>query len=127
MRLWAIKGYDDLYGGLHGMCSLSVIEVDTEKEASEFAQDLAADVVQGYTCIEEELEDSIQCECEADDIPYGQGTEEEEAIRDEIYAADAVYEVWELDVDKLPTTDVDELSEMYYNQEEEFLNQFRLG
>ena len=56
----------------------------------------------------------------------GVGSEEEDDIRKEIYNDDMVYGCIELDVNKLPTLDLEELEKMYYNDEDGFIEAYRL-
>lgn len=119
MRLWAVCGYDDVFGGLYGMKEVDIYE-GTEDGAIEYARALADDVINSYSCIHDALEDYVQEACE------DEGIEDEDGIREEVYNSDMVYECIELDVNKLPTLDIEELAEMYYNDEDDFIEAYRL-
>ena len=121
MKLWAVWGYDDIYGGLHGMKEIGIYE-GTENEAIEYARELADSVICSYSDIYDTLEDSIREYCEF----YGVESEEEDDIREEFYNDDMVYGCIELDVNKLPTLDIEELEKMYYNDEDDFIETYRL-
>ena len=125
MKLWAIWGYDDIYGGLHGMKEVGIYE-GTENEAIEYARELADSVISSYSDIYDVLEDSVREYCEDEGIEMGVGSEEEDDIREEIYNDDMVYGCIELDVNKLPTLDLEELEKMYYNDEDGFIEAYRL-
>lgn len=125
MKLWAIWGYDDIYGGLHGMKEVEIYE-GTENEAIEYARELADSVISSYSDIQDALEDSVRGYCEDEGIEMGVGSEEEDDIREEIYNDDMVYGCIELDVNKLPTLDLEELEKMYYNDEDGFIEAYRL-
>jgi len=56
----------------------------------------------------------------------GVGSEEEDDIREEIYNNDMVYGCIKLDVTKLPTLNIEELEKMYYNDEDGFIEAYRL-
>ncbi len=125
MKLWAVWGYDDIYGGLHGMREVEIYE-GTENEAIEYARELADSVISSYSDIYDALEDSVREYCEDEGIEMGVGSEEEDDIREEFYNDDMVYGCIELDVNKLPTLDIEELEKMYYNDEDGFIEAYRL-
>lgn len=125
MKLWAVWGYDDIYGGLHGMKEVEIYE-GTENEAIEYARELADSVISSYSDIYDALEDSVREYCEDEGIEMGVGSEEEDDIREEFYNDDMVYGCIELDINKLPTLDIEELEKMYYNDEDGFIETYRL-
>lgn len=125
MKLWAVWGYDDIYGGLHGMKEVEIYE-GTENEAIEYARELADSVISSYSDIYDALEDSVREYCEDEGIEMGIGSEEEDDIREEFYNDDMVYGCIELDINKLPTLDIEELEKMYYNDEDGFIEAYRL-
>ena len=125
MKLWAVWGYDDIYGGLHGMKEVEIYE-GTENEAIEYARELADSVISSYSDIYDALEDSVREYCEDEGIEMGVGSEEEDDIREEFYNDDMVYGCIELDVTKLPTLDIEKLEKMYYNDEDGFIEAYRL-
>jgi len=125
MKLWAVWGYDDIYGGLHGMKEVEIYE-GTEKGAIEYARELANSVISSYSDIYDALEDSVREYCEDEGIEMGVGSEEEDDIREEFYNDDMVYGCIELDITKLPTLDIEELEKMYYNDEDGFIEAYRL-
>jgi hypothetical protein len=112
MAFWAVKGYDAFFGGLHGMYSLDVIE-GTEAEASERGLELSWETIESYA----DIIDQLECEVEGYDFD---DEDEEDSIREEVYQEDVEFYYFELDETKLPTHDVRELSNMYYNNEDEF-------
>ena len=125
MKLWAVWGYDNIYGGLHGMKEVEIYE-GTENEAIEYARELADNVISSYSNIYDALEDSVREYCEDEGIEMGVGSEEEDDIREEFYNDDMVYGCIELDVNKLPTLDLEELEKMYYNDEDGFIEAYGL-
>lgn len=125
MKLWAVWGYDDIYGGLHGMKEVEIYE-GTENEAIEYARELADSVISSYSDIYDALEDSVREYCEDEGIEMGIGSEEEDDIREEFYNDDMVYGCIELDITKLPTLDIEELEKMYYNDEDGFIEAYKL-
>lgn len=125
MRLWAVWGYDDIYGGLHGMKEIGIYE-GTENEAIEYARELADSVISSYSDIYDALEDSVREYCEDEGIEMGVGSKEEDDIREEFYNDDMIYGCIELNVNKLPTLDLEELEKIYYNDEDDFIKAYRL-
>ena len=126
MKLWAVWGYDDIYGGLHGMKEVEIYE-GTENEAIEYARELADSVISSYSDIYNALEDSVREYCEDEGIEMDVGSEKEDDIREEFYNDDMIYGCIELDINKLPTLDIEELEKMYYNDEDGFIEAYRLN
>ena len=126
MRLWAVCGYDQIFGGLHGMIETAIIE-GNENQASEYAIELSESVINSYSEIADELEETIKEECELNNINYYEDEDEVWSIREEVYDEDIDYEYVELDVNKLPTLDIETLEEMFYNNKEEFFDNYRLN
>ena len=125
MKLWAVWGYDDIYGGLHGMKEIEIYE-GTENEAIEYARELADSVISSYSDIYDALEDSVREYCEDEGIEMDVGSEKEDDIREEFYNDDMIYGCIELDINKLPTLDIEELEKMYYNDEDGFIEAYKL-
>ena len=112
MALWAVKGYDAFYGEIHGMYFVDVIE-GTEAEARERGIELSWETIESYA----DIMDQIQYEIEGYDFF---DDDEEERIREEVYQEHVEFYYFELDETKLPTHDMRELSDMYYQNEDEF-------
>lgn len=123
MRLWAVWGCDQIYGGLHGMESTAVIK-GTEDDACEYAETLSREVIESYSSIQEHLEAQVREECEFNDVDYDEDREDVWVIRDEVYDEDMEYGYIELDVNKLPTLDIEELDKMYYDYRDEFTDKY---
>lgn len=126
MRLWAVWGYDSMFGGLHGMEETAIVE-GTEDEAREWGIELSESVINSYSEIADYLEERIKEECEFNDIDYYEDEDGVWSIREQIYDEDIEFEYVELDVNKLPTLDIQILEEMFYNDKEEFLDNYRLN
>lgn len=120
MAIWAIRAYDELYGGLHGMERYDIIE-GTEKEADECGREMSYEVIESYMDIYNSLEDNVREYCEAEGLDYDEDGEEVENIREEIYGEDTAWDVHVLDWTKLPTLDFNKLNNMFYNNPDEFL------
>ena len=126
MALYLIKGYDNLYNALHGMERSEIIECNNHDEAIDFALDLSYDVIQDYAEIYDSLEENVQEICENEGIPYGNNTEEEDCIREEVFREDAMYEVYLLDMNVIEDRKltIDDLEDFLYYDEETFKKNF---
>lgn len=120
MALYLIKGYDSIYRGLHGMQAFDIVECREDEHAIDWALELAADVVASYGEIYDSLEENIREECEAEGIDYESNDSRVDEIREEIYREDYEFEVGLLDENELPTFDLDELNDLYWNDSDEF-------
>lgn len=78
-KRYFIYAYDELYGGLYGIHDCYFFE-GTFKEACDIGMDMAYDIIQSYSFIEEQL---------------FEGTETDEE-REEIIQNDMMYEIYEL-------------------------------
>lgn len=126
MALYFIKGYDNLYNALHGMERSEIIECSNHDEAIDFAQDLSYDVIQDYAEIYDFLEENVQEICENEGIIYGNNTEEEDRIREEVFREDAMCEVYLLDMNVIEDRKltIDDLEDFLYYDEETFKKHF---
>lgn len=113
--LWAVKGYDSMYQGLHGMFDIAIVE-GTEFDAIDVGRELSDSVIGSYNSIYNDIEESAQ------DIWEQDKTQDYDEILAEVYEEAICYEYHELDVEKLPTTNLRTLEKLYYNNEEEFLS-----
>ena len=95
MKIYAVWGQDQIYGGLHGMREIDVIEASNENEALDYARGLSENVISSYSNIYEQLEAEIESECEFEEIEYGENTEEEAGLFDNqpdlLYSAQPVF------------------------------------
>lgn len=124
MAYWAIKAYDDIYGGLHGMQEVEILR-GTEDEASQIASEMAGDVIDSYYDIRDALEEKVERICELEGIDLEDESEVDE-IRGEVYDEDVQWEIYELDITKLPTVNTMELRDMFYNNPDEFLKKYAI-
>ncbi len=125
MAIWAIRAYDEFYGGLHGMESYDIIE-GTEEEADECGVEMSYEVIESYRDIYDSLEDDIREYCEEEGFDYDENGEEVENIREEVYGGDTAWDIHKLDKAKLPTLDFNELENMFYNNPDEFLEKYAI-
>lgn len=120
MAIWAIRAYDNFYEGLHGMETYNILE-GTEEEADEWGLEMSYEVIESYMDIYNSLEDDIREYCEEEGFDYDENGEEVEDIREEVYRGDTAWDIHELDRAKLPTLNFYKLSNMFYNNPDEFL------
>lgn len=123
MAIWAIKGYDEFYGGLHGMIEYEIFE-GTEEEANARGLEMSYEVINDYAAITDALEEDVKDQCEWENIDYDEGGEEVDNIRDEVYGEDTGWNIYRLDENKLPTSDFKKLEDMFYNSPDEFLREY---
>lgn len=118
--LVAIYAYEQIYGGLHGMCSHTVIEVENMEEAEEYAISESVDVIGSYN----EIMDDIQTDAEGyvDDF-YDEDYEEalDQAMAEAI-EEDVAYEIYE--ITKETTESLEQLNKKYYQDPEGFIKEY---
>lgn len=125
MSLFAVWGYDDIYGGEHGMKEVRIID-GTVENAKEWAIQLACDVIDFYDCIADDLEENVICECEWYNIDPD--SDEADNIRNRIYDEDLVYGYVALDENKLPKDkDFEKLEEELFSDIEAFVKKYRIN
>lgn len=123
MKLFGVWGQDCIYGGLHGMSGHEVIEAESLDDALEEARTLAAEVIESYGQIIEDLEASSLETCEAEGIePYSDKYWE---IYEEIFTEDIECGAFKIDLEKVPTLDVVILDKMYYEDPEGFEEKYK--
>lgn len=68
MSVYVIHGYEEIFGGMHGMEEWSMEELQNEKEAIETAIEMSRDVIESYSDItdilDERAEDSLSYDIE---------------------------------------------------------------
>ena len=126
MRLWAVCGFEQIYGGLHGMIETAIVE-GNEDQAREWAIELSESVINSYSEIADKLEETIKEECELNSIDYYNDEDGVWSVREEVYDDDIDYEYVELDVNKLPTLDIETLEEMLYDDKNSFIDTSKLN
>ena len=124
MSLFAVWGYDDLYGGEGGMREVRIIKGTTEY-AKDWAIQLAWNVIDSYSCIADDLEENVICECEWDNIDPD--SDEAESIRNRLYNEDMVYGYVVLDENKIPKNkSIEELEEELFDDIDAFVLKYRI-
>lgn len=125
MSLFAVWGYDDIYGGEGGMKNVRIID-GTAETAKTMAIQLACDVIDFYDCIADDLEENVICECEWYNIDPD--SDEADNIRNRIYDEDLVYGYVALDENKLPKDkDFEKLEEELFSDIEAFVKKYRIN
>lgn len=108
----AIHAFENTYGGLHGIESHRIIEVDTVEQAEGIAMDDSRDVMYSYSSIIEEFQES------ADDEGFEPDSEEFETYVDECINDNIGYQIWEV-IDRYDT--IEQMEEDFYNSRDEFI------
>ena len=129
MAIWAIKGYEELYEGLHGVVEYEIFE-GTFLEAKEVGREMSRSVINSYPDVYEQLEDDVEdqfdyykYDCEDDN----EAEAVKDYIRNDIYLQDMAWETYELNQDKLPTKDRNILIRMFQNDEDKFLKKYAIN
>ena len=125
MAIWAIRAYDNFYGGLHGMIEYEIFE-GTEEEADARGLEMSYEIINDYECITDVLEDDVKDQCEWENIDYDEGGEEVDNILNEVYGGDTAWDIHQLNDSKLPTLDFNKLENMFYNNPDEFLEEYAI-
>lgn len=99
MALYLIHAYEDMYGGLHGMEDVLILEEDNEEEVRLTAKEMSMDVIDSYSSIRDALEEEAAEYHEIDSDEYWNTV-------DELIEEDIAYDYWKLS---------DEYSEQEYN------------
>lgn len=114
--LVAIYAYEQIFCGLHGMCTHTVVEVANEEEAEEYAIAESIDVITSYSEIMENLEENYHYE-------YDDNEEEfEDEILDELINDDVAYEIYK--ITKETTESLEQLNQKFYRDPEGFLEEY---
>ena len=105
MALYVVCAYESMYGGLHGIRSDNIIEVDSAQEAYEYGIDEAWNVVYDY-CYDE----------------YETGIEDEEVDIDEIIRESLCVEIHKIKKETNESLEI--LNEKLYNDVEGFIKKY---
>ena len=113
---FVIKGYDEIYGGMHGMVNFSVIEAD---EVDDFvidcAKDESCDVIRSYSEIWDVFEDSAHCE------GLEEGTDEWDDFIAEQEEDDIAFDIYKV------TTDIysfEEIENILHSDPDRFIEEY---
>ena len=117
MARYAIFTCDNMYGGLHGMNDRFVDEFTDTADAINCAIEHSYEVIDSYyeiyDTIDENLESMITEDMTEEDI---------ENLREELRQEDVDYNIWKINEDECYRYSCEELSDMFYNMEDEFVD-----
>ena len=102
MTIYAIKAYEQTYGGLHGVYDIHVEDYESLESAESDGETMSYEVMESYSDIEESIA------AEAEEYPED---EREDAYAD-LKRENVAYEIWELLPDYHFT--ISELDEMLF-------------
>ena len=108
MARYLCWGADQMYGGLHGMFELDIIE-GTKQEANEVAYELSCTVIESYPEIYDELADTY----DDDSNEFADGYSITYDVCD-YFDCDAYYLVWLINEDKCAEYSIDDLLQKAY-------------
>lgn len=114
--LFAIHAYEGIFGGLNGMEETAIIDVNTLKEAEDYAIEMSYDVMNSYLCIQEAFEEDAISE------GFEEQTQEWEEFIEECRAEDVAYDVWRILDTKGKTRE--ELEKEFHNDKENFIKKY---
>lgn len=120
--LYVIMAADNIYQGYHGLIDWSVWDCQNEEEAIEIARENSIEIINSYSCIYEELEETIQNYIDEDD--KGMSEEEIDELREEIYQEDISYSIYKIDADIAKEYDIDYLEKMLNRDPEDFIEKY---
>jgi len=95
MARYVYYACENIYGGLHGMNICGVVEANSEDEIADIARTAAYEIIESYSCIVDNLEETI-----AEYITSDMSEDDIDALRSEIYAEDIDYAWHKIDETK---------------------------
>ena len=129
MAIWAIKGYDEIFEGLHGVVEYEIFE-GSASEAENVGRNMSESVINSYPDVYEQLEDAVEDQFDFYDYDCEDENEAQavkDQIREELYSQDMAWETYELDPNKLPTKDWKILIRMFTDDEDDFLKKYAIN
>ena len=115
-KLFAIKAYDQIYGGLQGMIKKEVIEATSLEEAENYGKECSIDVINDW----EEILENFENNALFDDIE--EDSEEWDEYINSCINEDIAYEVYEITEET--NESLENLNEKFYSDEEYFLKKY---
>jgi hypothetical protein len=108
----AVYSFEGQYQGLHGICSHDIIQVDSIKEAREFASEMSRDVMNDYGDIMDEFYS------QALDEGLEEGSDEFEEYVAECVDENVCYQLWRVtDI----YASIEQMSRDFYMSPDEFV------
>ena len=115
-KFYAIRAYDQIFDGLHGMEDQNIIEADNYEEAEDVATEMSYEVMDSYSEIQIHFENS------AEDEGFEKDTEEWDNYIEDLRCEDVAYDIYELK--DLSSEDLKVLAQEFYDYPEEFLKKY---
>ncbi len=123
---WYVWGMDNIFQGQNGMIEFCIFE-GTENEALNLGADLSDEVINFYDVIQEEIYRTTEEICANEGIPFNKDNDQIWDIYDEVLWETREYGCVELDKRKLPTLDLDKLTEICAEDREDFIDKYMIG
>lgn len=124
-KLYAVAGYENFNAGRNGMIKRKVF-YGTEDLALTVAKGLADSVIFSNEKITNDLEEMTRDQCDFEGI-VDYFSDEADRVRNFIFTDDREWEIYELDESKLPTKHYYELTDMFNNDPENFIDKYARG
>lgn len=116
MRVF-IMAYENIYGGLHGMYTFRVTDVESLDEADDYGREMSYDVIESYGSIMESLEDEIDPDIE-------ENSEEWEGELDYLIREDMAWDIYLIDEEKAHDVSNDVLEMAFSGDVEDFIREY---
>lgn len=107
----AIYAFENMYGGLHGICNHRITEVDSMQEAWDLGVSDSMDVIDSYGDIMEGFEDSAEFE------GLERDSDEWNAFIADCIEDNIDFQIWEV----IPYDTIKSMEEDFYNNQDDFV------
>ena len=114
-KLYVVRAYEQIYGGMHGMEDWFVTEVDDLDEVEMEAREASFDVIDSYG----EIYESFESDAELNGLE--EGTDEWEAFIEESRLEDIAYDFWEVTTNKYT---IDEIGKILSCDPDGFVDEY---
>lgn len=99
--LFVIQAYEMTYGGLHGMFEEAICEETDIEAVREIASEMSRNVIDSYSDIYNSVFDDARNWCDNED----EDSDEFQEALNEAIAEIIAYEIYEIDISKVPSND----------------------
>lgn len=115
-KLYAIIAYENCYQGLHGIIDYEVIEVESKKEAEDYAMEKSYEVMDSHSGILEMMYNDL------DEWKEFNNIDDDEEYIEEWRSENVAYRV--LEITKATNESLEALNEKFYNDPEGFIEEY---
>ena len=118
--LVAVYAYEQIYNGMHGICSKNVIEVENMDEAEDYAREESIDIMNSYSEVMDDL--AAEAEAMADYDYYDYEDDAFNEAYEDALNANVAYEIYRIK-DEV-TESLERLNQEFYNDPEDFIKKY---